>query len=71
MSTEFKRTCDQCNKDITYTYGMDGWYLDLKAVNNMVATEGTAVFDIMCSPPIEKNVQFCGIECLKTWLNKQ
>lgn len=64
---ETKITCDGCGKDLTTTGNSVDYRLAL--VNEAIPSGGGAVTDMMVYPPIERNVHFCGMRCLKAWLS--
>lgn len=57
-------TCDNCGKDLTYTGNCEDYYLSLDNVSKR-REPGTQVVTMMgISPPIQRSMDFCGVECL-------
>lgn len=66
MGKEIKIICDGCGRDITYTGNSIDWRLALR--NEEIPSYSGTVTDMYIPPQIDKDVYFCGIECLKKWL---
>jgi hypothetical protein len=61
--------CDGCGNDLTITSNCLDFRLAL--VNESVPSEGGLVTDMAAYPAIEQNTCFCGVDCLRTWLDKR
>ncbi len=60
--------CDACGRDLTTTGNSIDYRLALK--NEHVPSVGGFVTDMMVYPAIEHDVHFCGLSCLRAWLDK-
>jgi len=60
--------CDNCNCDLTNS--------DCVTVHRLVLScetcpyVGSVTLDILILPPINRTKYFCGLVCLKQWINK-
>ncbi len=71
MTYEIKITCDNCDKDLTYTSNAIDYRLTLKDEKKRTYPDTNVVTSMMIYPSLkdgEKN--FCGLGCLKIWVNK-
>lgn len=59
--------CDNCEREIGTTTNASDYILQLR--NFPCEVISNAVTDMLMYPPIEKDVYFCGIGCLRTWLD--
>ena len=66
---DIKIVCDYCNKELTNTRNSIDYCLSLSS-QRIPCQEG-AVTDIMVLPPIEREANFCGLGCLKNWIDKK
>lgn len=64
---ETKIICDYCQNDLFDEIHSYGYYLSLEVRRHK--TSGV-VFDVMLIPPIDQDKHFCGLGCLKQWLDK-
>jgi len=71
MSKTEKVTCDECEKDITYTTNFMDYRLTLKAENKPVYPTLTAMTAMHITPDIDETLYFCGINCLKKYINEK
>lgn len=62
-------TCDGCGNDLTTTSNREDYRLAL--LNESVLSGGGAVTAMGAYPAIEQNAYFCGVDCLRVWLNKK
>lgn len=69
MATEHKVTCDACGNDLTCTSNMEDWRLSLRNVA-LSAYGNAAVTCMAVYPAIQEDADFCGINCLREWLDK-
>lgn len=60
--------CDGCGSDITTTGNSVDYRLAL--LNERLPLRGNMCTDMMIYPPIKQDAYFCGVGCLKTWLNR-
>lgn len=63
-----KYGCDHCDDDLTLSRGTTKFRLTLSSTHlhhNNIATIGVYIH-----PPIERDYHFCGLSCLKKWLDK-
>ena len=60
--------CDNCGNDLTETTNSINWRLSLS--NEQIPSHDGAVTDMMILQPIKKDVHFCGVGCLRVWINK-
>jgi hypothetical protein len=58
--------CDSCNKDISPAIsGYEAEYiLQIKAINVAMHKSGQAIYSMMCHPPIDDDLYFCGLKCM-------
>jgi len=68
-----KVLCDQCENDLSTTGNSVDWSLTLR--NRQIPTwdafkKGGAVTDMMISPELKKDLNFCGLACLNKWMNR-
>lgn len=61
-------TCDGCGKDLTYTGNCVDYRLAL--YNENIQSRGVAVTAMMKRPRIKRDAHFCGVRCLRLWLDK-
>lgn len=61
--------CENCNNDISYTTNSINWRIAL--VNERIPSCGGVVTDMMIYPQLENDLRFCGLGCLKSWVNKE
>jgi hypothetical protein len=66
-----KVTCDHCCADITDTGNELGYRLNLSAERLLINCKAMAVTAMMVYPPINRDHHFCGLNCLREWLNVQ
>lgn len=67
---EYKKvTCDGCGADISATGNSIDYRLRLIA--EALPSRSMCVTDMMIYPPIKQDAHFCGLGCLRTWLNKE
>lgn len=62
-------TCDNCNADLTYTYNCIDYRLAL--MNQHMPSKGGAVTAMLIHPIIDKDAYFCGIKCMKKWIENK
>lgn len=67
MEIPLKYGCDYCNRDLTYDEGCDSWRLELSS-KKMDFAPGGFRYAIMTYSPIERTYHFCGLKCLKKWM---
>jgi hypothetical protein len=60
-------TCDSCKRNISFTGNSIDYRLAL--INEKIPSRGGAVSDMYMLPLIEDNAHFCGLGCLKKWIN--
>jgi len=70
MMENIKITCDNCERDITYTGNSIDWRIALINERVPISPDLTCVADMMIYPPLKHDCHFCGKECLKSWINK-
>ena len=68
MSDSLKVTCDFCGKDLTSGENFEDY--SLRLINRRIPCSTLAVIDIMFIPPINKDCDFCGLRCLRKFLEK-
>ena len=61
--------CDYCNRSIIPTYGIDMAYLTLS--ESHIRNPSMACIDILFSSLLERDHHFCGLGCLKKWLEEK
>lgn len=59
-------TCDQCNKDLTYTGAVPAYRISLFA--EKLFHQANAIAAIYIYPPIDEPHHFCGLNCLHEWV---
>ena len=64
-----KVTCDGCGKDLTTTDNSVDYLLAL--MNQSLPTRGPVVTDLGIRPKIKRDCHFCGIRCLRKWLDEE
>jgi hypothetical protein len=62
-----KIICDQCHGDLTSAGSMPDFRLKLMAEN--LPFESGCVFSTYVVPPIKNDQHFCGMACLRKWLD--
>jgi len=62
--------CDSCNSDISpkITSYPHEYILKLSAFDVAEHSENGAIYSIMMVPPLEKDLYFCGLECVRNYL---
>ena len=63
-----KVECDHCKCDLTETKGVDDY--SLRLVLRTIPNTGAIHIDVLVRPPIVRNMDFCGLGCLKKWLEE-
>lgn len=63
-------TCDGCSEIIEPTKGCDSYFLNLEATNYSIYDPIGVCLAVHVIPPIERDMQFHRLECLKKWVNK-
>lgn len=63
-----KIICDNCNCDLTDTEGIVAYRLNLTC--EKIPNISGYTCDVMIYPPINQQLNFCGLGCLKNWINK-
>lgn len=58
--------CDNCKRDISTSTNSEDWRLAL--INQAIPSRSEVVTDMMMSPPLYRDYHFCGLHCLKEWL---
>lgn len=61
-------TCDACGKDLTETGNCVDYRLAL--INENIQSVGGFVTSAMRYPAIKHNAHFCGMKCLKQWVDE-
>lgn len=61
-----KVLCDQCESDLSTTGNCVAWSITLK--NRQIPCHSAAVTDMMIYPQLKKDLDFCGLACLKKWI---
>lgn len=69
MTAETKLYCDNCLRDLTTRGPMPGYSIRLTC--RAIPNEGGAEFSTFVYPEFEGQKDFCGLGCLRSWLNKQ
>jgi hypothetical protein len=64
-----KCTCDGCGADLTETGNCLDYRLAL--VVQLIPNFGPTAALMHIKPPISGDKHFCGIDCLRTWVDKQ
>lgn len=62
-------TCDNCKKDLNFSDGFTKYALKLSC-SALPHNEGY-VLDVYVYPPIENDLHFCGLGCLKKYLEEK
>ena len=65
----FNIVCDACKQDLTYTYNCVDYRLALVVEPREV--KGPTVTAMHVLPPLDRGRHFCGLACLKKWINKE
>lgn len=60
--------CDYCNADISESKGIPNYRLHLSC--SAAPDYGGISLDVMMYPPIDSPKDFCGLGCLKKWIDK-
>ena len=68
MSTTIQVTCDGCGRDLTTTTNHVAYRLVLSP--EFIPCRGGSFTTMHVNPQIDAARHFCGIECLKVWLEK-
>ena len=61
--------CDSCDRDLTYTGNCEDYCISLS--NESIRSKDGVVTLMVMEPPLKSNAHFCGVGCLKTWINKE
>lgn len=59
--------CDFCENDLTYSDGISQYRLNLNCIH---CPHIGGVIDVMIYPTLSEEKNFCGLGCLKKWLEK-
>lgn len=68
MPKDVSVTCDNCGNNLAVSSNCEDYRLAL--VNQPVPSAGGFVHSMLAYPAIEKDAYFCGVECLRAWLDK-
>jgi hypothetical protein len=68
MTKTAKITCDGCNNDLTHSSNCEDYRLAL--INESVPSLGGFVKSMIAHPAIKDDVHFCGVDCLRKWLDQ-
>jgi hypothetical protein len=76
MSNNTKVICDHCEKDITHDCGYDEWYITVSSVKklNAVDESGAPYAARLClatAPQLRNRLEFCGLKCMREWINEK
>jgi len=69
MPKEVEITCDSCGNQLTRSSNCEDYRLAL--LNERVPSGGGAVTAMAVYPAIKRDAYFCGVECLRAWLDKE
>ena len=70
MALKLEITCDGCQKDITATGNCVDYRIAMK-VERLPTKSGTGfVTAMMIYPPLKNDAYFCGINCVRIWMDK-
>lgn len=61
--------CDNCSRDLSETGNSVDYRLAL--VNERMPRWDGAVTDMLLYPQIKQDAHFCGVGCLRIWLDKE
>jgi len=61
--------CDNCKFDLSISEGATKYRLDL--ICNRCPHDDSPTCDIYIIPPIDSDKHFCGLGCLKEWLQNK
>lgn len=64
-----KITCDGCGRDLSSTGNCEDYRLAL--VNEQIRSRGGVVTAMAKYPAIERDAHFCGLGCLRKWLDRE
>ncbi len=63
-------TCDECEKELIVDSKYPHKYsLKVSAIDTGINTSAST-FMVAVYPPIENDLHFCGMKCLKSWASK-
>lgn len=68
MPKQTKITCDACNADITSSFNHPTFRLVLHAESLPITSNW--VHASLVHPPIEHDLYFCNLACLKAWITE-
>lgn len=68
MTIKYEVKCSNCATDLSYTGNSIDYRIVLKS-EEVPASPGQAVTDIMIHPQLKKDEHFCGTQCLTLWVN--
>ncbi len=69
MTEQTKITCDLCSKDLTFTGNCVDYRL--KLMDEIIPPYGSSVTAMMRYPSLKDGSRhFCGIVCLRGWMQK-
>lgn len=61
-------TCDTCGKDISPRIsGYEAEYILQVKATNIAIHSGHAIYAVMCHPPIDHDLYFCGLNCMRNY----
>ncbi len=64
---DIKINCDTCSNDLSPKItGYAAHYIIKITVEN-ISLPGNTIYPVMCHPPIDNDLYFCNLECLKLW----
>lgn len=58
--------CDNCKADLTYTGNSVDY--SIRVINRSIPPKGEYVTDMMIYPSLKHDLDFCGLGCLKKYL---
>lgn len=68
MTFKTTYTCDQCDKDLTYTGNCVDYRIGVYAEN--IPTRSCSVTLMNIEPPFDHDIHFCGVVCMKEYFMK-
>ena len=70
MSSETKTKCDNCWREFNTDASIPQYGIKVLPNDYRIKNSCGVEHDVYVFPPIEKNLDFCGLLCLKEWANK-
>jgi hypothetical protein len=72
MESTIKTSCDTCDKDLSpIKTGYPNKYILRVTTEDIARSDGMGIFAVAIYPPIDSDLYFCGLKCMKAYGDKK